>query len=176
MQLFKKKKPSLRSILFVCTANITRSPTAEYLFREEANKSKEIWEVASAGANTMKGLSANPVISVIMFRRNKSIKNHRSQVVSKKLLLRYHWIIVMEDKHREALLKLDKSIANRIFLFRELTGNNQLESRDMPDPTGKDVDDYRQLFSIFEIEISLLFQIMKDKVNEAETENYGFYD
>jgi protein-tyrosine-phosphatase len=74
----------------------------------------------------------------------------------------------MEDGHRKAILDLDDSLKNRVFLFRELTHPEPLDNPNMPDPTGKDVDDYRELFGIFDAEIPSLVKAIRDKAYELE--------
>jgi len=168
MNIFKSRPPPPRSVLFICTANVTRSPVAEMMFRELVEKSGEIWSIASAGIKGVKGLPANQVISFIMSRRGQSIRRHRSQPVSKKLLSRYQWIIVMQEAHRLAVIELDKNIEDRVFLFRSLSSNAPLDNPDMPDPTGKDVDDYQELFSILDEEMPQLYKVVRDKAYELE--------
>ena len=171
MWFLKRKTQSPRSILFVCTANITRSPVAELMFRYLVEEAGEIWEIDSAGTNSVRGVSPNQIISFIMFQRKMPIQNHRSQPVTRKLLEKFYWIIVMEENHRQEILKIDETTADRVFLFRELSSNKPLENLDMPDPTGKEVDDYQELFDILDDEMPRLFSIMRDKAYEVELED-----
>ena len=167
-KLFKRNTLSSRSILFVCTANITRSPVAEVMFRKMAEKSGETWKIASAGIQAFKGASANQVISFIMFQRGLPLYNHSSQPVTKKLLSRYMWIIVMEERHKKAILEIDENLKDRIFVFRELTSTGKLENYNMPDPTGKDAQDYSQLFEILDNEMPRLYEAMNIRMYDKE--------
>ncbi|MCF7811727.1 hypothetical protein K9N50_12145 [bacterium] len=167
-KLFNRKTTSPRSILFVCTANITRSPVAEAMFRKLAEKSGETWKIASAGVKAVKGASANQVISFIMFQRGLPLYNHSSQPVTKKLLSKYMWIVVMEDKHRKAILKIDENLKDRVFLFRELTADAKLDDYNMPDPTGKDAQDFSQLFDILDKEMPRLYEAMNIRMYDEE--------
>jgi len=171
MWFLKRKTQSSRSILFVCTANITRSPVAEMMFRQLVEKAGEIWEVDSAGINSIRGVPPEQIISNEMLQRKIPIYNHRSQPVTQKLLEKYYWIIVMEENHRQEILKIDETAADRLFLFRELSSNKPLENLDMPDPTGREVDDYQELFDILDDEMPRLFNIMRDKAYEVELED-----
>jgi len=168
MFLFHRKPPPPRSVLFVCTANVTRSPVAEILFRKLVGSAGEIWKVASAGVNGARGMGVNQVISFIMFQRGLSMQHHRSQPVKRKLLTRYQWIVVMEEGHRLSILEMDENLKDRVFLFRELTNTEPLDHHNMPDPTGRDVDDYRELFNIFDAEMPVLVKILRDKAYEFE--------
>jgi len=166
VSLFKRKSAPLRSVLFVCTANVTRSPVAEALFKRLANASGEKWKVASAGTGTVRGVPPNPVISFIMFQRGFPIRDHRSRPVKRSLLDRFYWIIVMERTHREKLLKLDPEAGERIHVLRQFGCEEPLLEPDMPDPTGKDVDDYRELFDILDQEIPRILRVLQNRVSD----------
>jgi len=167
-KLFKRNVLSPRSILFVCTANITRSPVAEAMFRKLAKKSGEKWNIASAGIKAVKGASANQVVSFIMFQRGLPLHNHSSQPVTKKLLSRYMWIIVMEEAHKKAILEIDDSLKDRVFIFRELTRTGELGDYNMPDPTGREALDFSQLFEILDNEIPRLYEVMNIRMYDRE--------
>jgi len=166
MKLFRRKPPPPRSVLFVCTANVTRSPVAELMFREMAESTGEVWKIASAGIRGARGLPVNQVISFIMSRRGRPIRRHRSQPVNRKLLSQYQWIVVMQEAHRNAILELDGNVDERVFVLRELSCREPLDNADMPDPTGKDVDDYQELFDILDEEMPQLFKVIRDKAYE----------
>ena len=75
--------------MFVCSGNVDRSPTAEALFRE-----KEGFEVKSAG--TWAGAP---------------------KVVSKELMDWADMIFVMEEHHREALIRIDQDAEAKIIVL-----------------------------------------------------------
>ncbi len=79
----------VRRVLFVCSGNVDRSPTAEALLRE-----REGFEVKSAG--TWEGAS---------------------KVVSKELIDWADMIFVMEEHHREALIKIDQNAEAKIVVL-----------------------------------------------------------
>ncbi len=168
MFLFKSKPPDYRSVLFVCTANVTRSPLAETLFRHQISNTGKTWEVASAGTKAIKGSQANPVVSFLMHQRGLPMSAHRSQPVTAKLLKKRYWIIVMELEHKDLILNIDPNLSERIFTFRELTNPNPSDESelDMPDPTGKNPDDYRELFEILDREMPEVVKIINAKTED----------
>ncbi|MFH0766276.1 MAG: hypothetical protein V2A61_07635 [Calditrichota bacterium] len=175
LKLFSRKPPPLRSVLFVCTANVTRSPAAAALFRAEAAKHGEIWTVASAGTKAFKGFKPHSAVAFIMDKRGIKINNHRSQRATKKLLRKYHWILVMEESHREALIKDNPKLANNIYVFRKFGLESDNQEMNMPDPTGKDnyqdpegKPDYCELFAILDVEIPRIFKLLQLKVSDLE--------
>ncbi len=168
LHFFDHKPPALRSVLFVCTANVTRSPAAALIFSSLAEKSGEKWEVASAGIRAGRGYPANPIVTFIMFQRRLSLADHKTKPVNAALLRRYRWIFAMEEAQREFLIKLDPKAAERIFLLRNFGLETPRSDPNMPDPTGKNEEDYHELFEILDREIPRLFRAVEDCISNLE--------
>lgn len=164
----KGSHPPLRSILFVCTANVTRSPVAARMFQKLAQSSGEDWKVGSAGLRAGKGYPANPIVSYLMFQRQLSLAEHQSQPVEKKLFRQYYWIITMEESQREEILKIDPSLSERVFVLRQFGRDSLLPYSDMPDPTGRNPEDYEELFTLLDEEIPRLWGLLRLKVANME--------
>ena len=174
MSLFKRKPISYRSVLFVCTANVTRSVTAEALFRHKADADKdnlahgERWDVASAGVKASHGVGQNSPLNVRLHSKGIPIPNHRSQPISPKLFKRSYWIIVMERAHKEAIIEKFPDVADRVFVLREFGLDEPPSESDMPDPTGKEKENYTEFFDILEKEIPRIYEELKERVNDLE--------
>ncbi len=166
--LKKNKKINNRSILFVCTANITRSPSAAGMFNKAALETGDKWEVASAGVWASAGARIEGVMKLRMKDRGISVDAHRSQKVTPKVLNQYRWIIVMERIHRDAIIEIDSKFEEKTFVMRELVNEELLENPDMPDPTGKETQMFYVLLDILDKEIPLLYKIMMKKAWEAD--------
>lgn len=162
------KTPPYRTVLFVCTANITRSPSAECMFKSHADKSHHKWDIGSAGVRAINGIGPNTVIGFILNRRGLSVAKHRSRLVDRKLINRYHWIIVMEKKHQETLIDQFPDAAERIHVMREFGTFQPPDEIDMPDPTGKEVENYNELFSILDEEVPRLYNAINDQIVSLE--------
>jgi len=172
---FRRPPPPLRSILFVCTANITRSPTAEALFRAEAEKAGQEWVVGSAGVKASNGVQLNSVVKTILHKRFPKLYNHRSRRATKRLLKDYHWICAMDRSHRDALAKLNSKLGDRLFVLRERGVTPPPENPDMPDPTRIPVKDgtdgmarFDTMLEIMDTEIPRLFKMLEEEVVELE--------
>jgi len=126
----------------------------------------EDWKIASAGVKAIKKVGPNPVVAFIMHQRKIPMTQHRSQPVTKKLLNRHYWIIVMETTHKEAILKVNTNLKERVFTLREFGLSSPPPEPDMPDPTGKDPDDYRELFEILDREIPRLVKQFQIKISD----------
>jgi len=138
------------------------------MFAGLAVKKGEKWDVASAGVNAGSGYPAYPVMSFVMSQRQISLAEHRSQRVDAKLMKRYHWIFAMEQRHRDAMVKLDPSASERIFVLRNFGRFPPLENPDMPDPTGKDAEEYFQLLDILGVEIPRVMRVLEDRLSDLE--------
>lgn len=140
------------SILFVCTANICRSPLAEGLFRSRVQKLPDApaWQVASAGTWAVDGRPAHVNSQAVAAEWGVDITDHRSRNATAQLLAGIDLILTMEQGHKEALTIEFPALARRIFLLAEMTGARY----DIADPIGRPLSTYqalaRQLDTIFE--------------------------
>jgi protein-tyrosine-phosphatase len=125
----------IHAVLFVCTANICRSPMAVALFRSvltENGIDPDSWRIESAGTWAPKGQSAAPEMVDILTARGLKIARHRSRVVTKEMLEYFRLILTMETGHKEALLAEFRSLKGRVYLLSEMAA----ETGQVEDPTG----------------------------------------
>lgn len=155
-------------MLFVCTANVTRSPAAAAFFEALAIKSGEHWVVSSAGVKALKGGSPNNVVKYAISRQKLDISKHRSQPVTKKLLASFRWILVMEAKHRDAIITLDPDAGRKTFCLRNFAVSDPTIPTDFPDPTGKDIQDFDELFKLLNEAVPRAFNALRDRVISYE--------
>jgi protein-tyrosine-phosphatase len=127
------------SVLFVCTGNLHRSPMAEILFRKKVAHMGDEWRIESAGTWARDGDHAPPEINHILNERGLDADDHRSQIVSRRLLRGHNLILVMAGNHKEALQAEFPDLADRIYLLSEMVGVVQ----DVKDPIGGPLDDFR---------------------------------
>jgi protein-tyrosine-phosphatase len=127
------------SVLFVCTANICRSPMAEALWRIRLGDAAG-WRVESAGTWAMDGQPAARYAQQVIQQRGSDLSQHRSRVVDKELLESFRLILVMEQGHKEALRFEFPAIASRVYLLSEMED----ESQDIHDPVGGSMLDFEE--------------------------------
>jgi protein-tyrosine-phosphatase len=131
------------SVLFVCTANQCRSPTAQALFarklEEEAVEGD--WRVGSAGTYAQPGMPPTPNAQSVVGELGLDISDHRSRRVDADLLADFDLVLVMERGHKEALQFEFPEAAARVHLLSEMVG----EVYDIEDPVGKSVEEYRAM-------------------------------
>ena len=129
------------SILFICTANICRSPMAAGIFKkllESREMNWREWKVESAGTWTTRGNPAAQKAIVVMADRGIDIRNHISRPITHLPLERYRLILTMEAGQKEAIRVEFPQVALRTYLLSEIIG----ETRDIADPIGGTIQDF----------------------------------
>ncbi len=130
------------SILFVCTANICRSPIAMGLLSNMLEE-KQIdgeWQIESAGTWGLDGDPAAAGSQAVMNNLGIDISEHRARRVDYDLLRSYDLILTMENGHKEALCMEFPDFSDRIYMLSEMAG----EKSDIDDPYGGAYSGYEQ--------------------------------
>ena len=82
--------------------------------------------------------------------------------------------MVMEGYHRDSIIKLDPTFADKTFIIRNFGLSTPLDSPDFPDPTfsnkkGEEaLDDYFEFLKLLEIEIPRVFELLRERVVNYE--------
>ena len=123
----------MKKILFVCLGNICRSPMAEYILRDMAQKRGIAVNVASAGTSGWHdGEYMHCGTAEILDSLSIESRDFRSRKIPADALQYYDYVIVMDDNNLrdvQAALGNDK----RIFKITDLLGEGSLHDH-VPDP------------------------------------------
>jgi protein-tyrosine-phosphatase len=130
------------SILFVCTANICRSPIAMGMLRNmlEERHIEGDWQVDSAGTWGLEGDPPAAGSRAVMENVGIDISDHKARRVDYDLLKSYDLILTMELGHKEALCMEFTEFAERIYMLSEMAGDKS----DIKDPYGGPYSGYEQ--------------------------------
>jgi len=131
----------VKSVLFVCTGNICRSPIAEGLFRRLIGNRKDI-EVASAGVHAVRGQPPSLYSVQVCQQEGVDISHQRSQPLTSDLIDRATHIFAMTGAHLETIHLLFPHGIEKTFLLREFEEPGSTVWRDVPDPIGLGRDVY----------------------------------
>ena len=126
---------TVKSVLFVCTGNICRSPIAEGLFRRLIGNRRDI-EVASAGVHAVRGQPPSLYAVQVCEADGVNISEQRSQPLTADLVDRATHIFAMTGTHLETIHMLFPHGAEKTFLLREFEEAGSTCWRDVPDPIG----------------------------------------
>ena len=120
------------SVLFVCTANLFRSPVCAAMFTDLLIKEgiAEEWTVASAGTMATEDLPISRLAQEMMTERNIDLSAHRSRCVTLEILTGSDLVLTMEEGQWEALRWEFRPLAKRIFMLSQMIG----ASYDVRDP------------------------------------------
>ena len=131
-------------ILFVCSANISRSPLAEHYLRHLGRilGARDI-EPLSAGTLGIEGHSADPVMVAIAREHGFDLAGHRSRGIDARLLHSVDEVYVMERRHRAFIRDhFPEALPKTELLGAHLPGDDRGE---IPDPTGGRRDGYEEV-------------------------------
>lgn len=133
----------MKSVMFVCTANMCRSPMAEGLMRQQVEQRGEAgdWRIGSAGAAALDGQAATPETVQVAAERGIDLKSHRSRATTRERLEPFPLILVMEQRHKDFLQAEYPDLAGRVRLLTEMVG----EATDIWDPVGTGIENYRAM-------------------------------
>ena len=164
---FKKKY----QLVIVCTANRTRSAYfAGYLgnylkkYRPEALKGLKI---TSSGTKAVTGGRVNDVVALIARNNGFSLREHKSTPVTSKAMKKADLVLVMEQEHKDFILKRYPDAEEKVFRLMEYgwQGDDEVGSLDVPDPTGKAADDFRAFVETAHVEADrLLHELVHNQI------------
>lgn len=114
----------MKTVLFVCTANIARSPMAEALFNQMVDLKGLAgkYHAESAGTWGVDRLPAAPEGVIIMSELGLDINQHRSRVVTWEIITGADLILTMEAGHAEALRFEFRKKSDQIYQLAEMVG------------------------------------------------------
>ena len=106
------------SVLFVCTGNICRSPTAEALARRELARYPGVpIQVSSAGSHALEGNPAARRSLLAASARGASLERLAARELTRQRVKAADLVLCMAAEHRPFVLGYDRSAADRTFLL-----------------------------------------------------------
>ncbi len=131
----------MKTILFVCTGNVCRSPMAEGLFRH-AVKGRGDYRVISAGVGAIDGQPPSPNAVRAMREIGIDIGHQRSHMLTGELVNHADYIFGMTHSHVDSVILLYPQAAEKTFLLREFDETLDIYEKDISDPIGGSFDIY----------------------------------
>lgn len=146
MEFNKENNKKGLKVLFVCTANICRSPLAEgYLKKLISDNKLEGIIVKSAGIIGVQGYKAAENSIIVGKENDIDISNHLSSPIPDDLAT-YDFIFVMENKHLKDIFRTFINLPKeKVYLMANFSSYGD-KDRDIDDPYLGTLDEYRNTF------------------------------
>jgi low molecular weight protein-tyrosine phosphatase len=139
-------------VLFVCTGNICRSPTAVGVFRAMARRAglADAFQIDSAGTSVGHvGQTASPLAIEAAKRRGYDLSDHRARPLTNEDIERFDYPLAMDRSHLAVMRWMaPRSLLERPQMF--LAFSDDARSPDVPDPFGGRARDYERALDLIE--------------------------
>ena len=150
----------MKTILFICTGNVCRSPMAEALFRH-AVRGRGEFRVLSAGIGAVDGQPPTPHSVRAMRELGVDISNQRSRMLTAELVRSADIILGMTHGHVDTVALLYPPVAEKTFLLREFDETLEPYEKDISDPIGSPYEIYEECRDQIEQGIAALLKFME---------------
>jgi len=149
----------MKTILFICTGNICRSPMAEGLM-DQLIKGHDDLRCLSAGVGAVDGQPPSRAAVEVMAELGVDISHHSSLALRPGLVDQATVIFTMTQQHRDVLHALYPESAEKIYVLQELQSLVPGESVDVADPIGMSVEVYRRTRDQIRAALPELFEMV----------------
>lgn len=154
-------------VLFVCTGNICRSPTAEGVFRAMARQEglADRILIDSAGTHDHQlGQHPDPRALSAARRRGYELGKLRARLVEPDDFKHFDWILAMDRRHLEYLESMrPPDYRGHLGLFLALLGDGN--DSDMPDPYYGDAGDFERVLDLTVPAAAALLRAIRESAN-----------
>src|SRR5690348_15638765 len=131
----------MKTVLFICTGNVCRSPMAEGLFRQAVEGRGE-YRVLSAGLGALEGQPPSPYAVQAVKELGINISGQRSRMLTPDLVQAADYIFGMTHSHIDTVIMLYPLAAEKTFLLREFDETLDQFEKDISDPIGGSYEIY----------------------------------
>src|ERR1051325_8611066 len=131
----------MKTVLFICTGNVCRSPMAEGIFRQ-AVSGRGNYRVVSAGLGASDGQPPSAYAVEAVRELGIDISNQRSRMLTPEMVQHADYIFGMTHSHVDTVTLLYPQAAEKTFLLREFDETLDTFEKDISDPIGGSYEIY----------------------------------
>ena len=150
----------MKTILFLCTGNVCRSPMAEGLFRH-AVKGRGEFRILSAGLGALDGQPPTHHSVQAMREIGIDISGQRSNALTAEMVRAADYIFGMTHSHVDTVALLYPQMAEKTFLLREFDETLEPYEKDISDPIGSAYEIYVECRDQIEQGVATLLKFME---------------
>lgn len=154
-----KQSFAMPMVMFVCTANICRSPIAEKLFRQKVGEEQLAIDTDSSGLMQGGHLISLSSMQLLMERGILEAQEHVSKQITPEMVDSSWLVLTMEIRQRDILRESYPQHRRKILTLNEITGYDG----DIEDPYGSDKPRYKETFEIIEDRLNILIDMIKNE-------------
>ncbi|MBX3743983.1 MAG: ribose 5-phosphate isomerase B [Verrucomicrobiae bacterium] len=132
----------MKTILFVCTGNICRSPMAEGLFRHLTARMGDKYRTRSAGVGAADGMAPSPHSVQVLKELGIDISGLRSRSLTAEMVREADLIFGMTHGHAHAVALMYPQAVEKTFVLREFDDTLDAFEKDIADPIGGSYETY----------------------------------
>ncbi|MFH1146504.1 MAG: hypothetical protein V1736_02205 [Pseudomonadota bacterium] len=158
--------PIIKTVLFVCTGNICRSPAAERVFQNAISDLAD-FRVHSAGTHAREGNQATESMIIACREEDFDLTGHRAKKLTPEMIREAEIVLTMERLHTEYVLSLDLESLEKTFNLAWFAGY-PLYTDSIPDPYGCSLREYRRCLSIISQCVTNLCERITDRFVRKE--------
>ena len=147
-----KRSFDLPLVMFVCTANICRSPIAEKLFAQMARAAGMRLTVDSSGLLEGGHMISLSSMQLLLEAGIPEASEHVSKRITPQMVANSWLVLTMEERQRDFLREQNPESARKILTLNEITGHEG----DIEDPYGSDLEYYQKTYGIIEERLTIL--------------------
>ena len=118
-------------------------------------------EVSSAGVAPLTGMHATEEAKQVIIEEGGDISDHYARNITESDMREADLIFVMENRHKQYIAGKYPAAAKKTYLlksFKELRHFEVSNNSDIRDPIGKDINFYREVFSIIKNSIERILK------------------
>ena len=142
----------MKRLLFVCSGNCGRSPAAQYLAQEYADRQNLAIEVQSRGTNVRDRAAPDPQLLTAI----PAARSHIPRALDAEAIVRADLILTMNRQHKQIVTTIVPSAANKTYCLYEYAEGT---AKAVIDPGDFDQEDYEEFLK----ELTRLVQLSLNK-------------
>ncbi len=136
-------------VLFVCTANLSRSPMAEAMFRHEVQDWADEIVVGSCGTKSVPGFSPTPEALTVLQTHGYSTEGLVTHRINAKVATSADFIFVMSDVHVKSIQAKYPTAAGKTYMITDFCEDEHERGLDVLDPHEKPLNAFLDVYDLF---------------------------